>query len=89
MTSLPPDPFACPVCDSCDHDLREDLLELIADIGANLKAATEIVLDGMESDTDGVGNFNQALHGLVGVRNQVTALIEIVPEIAVIKAANQ
>lgn len=81
--SLPPIP--CPVCDGCDHDLRSGILELTENIGENLKTAAQVLLDGMEAANSGSVEFQTALLAFVGVRKQIDAVLETIPEIAYIK----
>lgn len=84
----PLDPFSCPVCKNCDHDLRSGILDLTTNIMENFKAAAGKLIDGMEADTDGAAEFSEALFELASVRAQVTALIATIPDIAILKAAN-
>lgn len=89
MTSTPGESlFPCPVCDSCDHDLRAGFLDLITNVTDNFKAASEKVIDGMEADGDGKAEFAEAVFELASVRSQIGALMAVIPDIAVIKSAN-
>lgn len=83
---LPPIP--CPVCDGCDHDLRSGILELTENIGANLKDAAEKLIDAMETSGPASAEFMAAQSRFIGVREQVTAVILLIPDVAMIKAAN-
>lgn len=78
----------CPVCDGCDHDMRGGLLEFLNNIQANLKIAGESLLDAMEADDNGAVQFIEAIKDVATVRRQVDVLLEVVPEIATIKAAH-
>lgn len=82
-TDLPPIP--CPVCESCEHDLRGGLLELIENIVQNLKDAGETLLDAIEAEGAAPEKFLTATHDFMSVRRQVAAVIDVVPDIAEIK----
>lgn len=84
--SLPP--FPCPVCDNCDHDLRAGVLELITNIKSNIDAAAEELLDAMEADGDGAAEFFIALQSFASVRAQIGAVLDTIPDIAVIKSVH-
>lgn len=83
---LPPIP--CPLCDGCDHDLRGDLLDLVENIGSNLKNAAEKLIDAIEADGPAGEMFTEAMRAFGNVRAQVGEIVATVPDIAQIKAAN-
>jgi hypothetical protein len=83
---LPPIP--CPVCDGCDHDLRSGVLELAENISANVRSASEALIDAMETSGPASLEFIEAQSAFLGVKAQITAVLEIIPDIAMIKAAN-
>lgn len=83
--SAPLDPFTCPICDSCDHDLRTGLLEFMSNVQANLKDAGELILDAIEVDGEGVREFAVAIDQLQSVNTQLGALLEFTQEVAILK----
>lgn len=84
--SLPPIP--CPLCDSCDHDLRANVLDLIENLGQNIKSAGEQLLDAMEAQDAGIEEFAEAMVQFHSLGHQMAAVIEAIPDIARIKAAH-
>lgn len=85
-TDLPRIP--CPVCESCDHDMRGGLLELLQNIGENLKSSGETLLDAIEEPGAASEKFIEAARDFIAVRRQVQAIIDVVPDIAYIKEVN-
>jgi hypothetical protein len=88
MTATPPDPFTCPVCDSCDHDIRGAVLEFLANVQDNLKLAGEDLLDAIEAEGDGAEHFGHAVSAVAAVKSQLSSLIEFAADIALVKAVN-
>lgn len=86
--NTPPDPFTCPVCDSCDHDIRGAVLEFLANVQENLKHAGEVLLDAIEADGDGAEEFGHAVTDVAAVKLQLSALIEFAADVALVKAVN-
>lgn len=76
----------CPVCESCDHDLRGGILELVENIGQNLKDAAEELLTACEARGTGAPEFIHALASFGSVRHQITMTMEVIPELADVKA---
>lgn len=81
-------PIPCPVCNDCDHDLRSGVLELMTNIMDNFKASSEKLLDGIEADGTGAPEFIEALSEFAVVKHQITAVMETIPELAILKAAH-
>lgn len=77
----------CPLCDSCDHDIRTGLLELMANMKDNFTHAGTKILDGIEaSDLEtSTEHFAQALIEMQIVASQIYALQELVPDLHGIK----
>lgn len=86
--TLPPDPFTCPVCNDCDHDVRGGVLEFISNVQDNLKLAGETLLDALEAEGAGSDQFMEASIQFATVREQLAAMLVFIPEIALVKAAS-
>lgn len=80
--------FPCPVCTDCDHDIRSTILDLGANIMENLKAANEALLDAVEAEGEGSPEFINAINEFMTVRQQVDAVLEVLPQLQDVKAAN-
>lgn len=83
--TAPLDPFTCPVCDSCEHDLRGSLLEFMANVQANLGDAGELIIDAIEANGAGVREFAVAVDQVNMVTEQLLALLEFTRETATLK----
>lgn len=88
MTSPTPNPFPCPVCNDCDHDLRGGILEFINNVRENLTEAGEALLDACEATTDIQTKFGEAMTEVASVRQQLSVLLDTIPDIALIKAVH-
>lgn len=90
-TPRPPLPsIPCPLCDNCEHDIRDSLMLVASSITSHFNEGVEHILDGMEATSlnPSVNAFTEAMVTLMAVRDSINGLLDTIPEMTRIKIAH-